>query len=95
MDFGWTLLHAADDECTAVGSVDQGFSGSGKRSEPLLGLKSMAAKNHQLMLTLFVAWYNFCRPQMTVKTTPAVAAGLASAPWSVERLLSESARVSR
>src|ERR1700685_848070 len=30
MDCGLTLLHAADDECTAVGSVDQGFSGSGK-----------------------------------------------------------------
>jgi hypothetical protein len=28
MDFGWTLLHAPDDECTAVESVDPGFSGS-------------------------------------------------------------------
>jgi hypothetical protein len=42
MDFGWTLLHAADDECTAVGSVDQGFSGSGKHSEPPRHLKSAA-----------------------------------------------------
>jgi hypothetical protein len=25
MDFGWTLLHATDAECTAVGSVDQDF----------------------------------------------------------------------
>ena len=33
MDCGLTLLHAADDECTAVGSVDQGFSGSGKHFE--------------------------------------------------------------
>jgi hypothetical protein len=42
MDFGWTLLHAADDECIAVGSVDQGFSGSGKHSEPPRHLKSAA-----------------------------------------------------
>ncbi len=42
MDFGWTLPHAADDEGTAVGSVDQGFSGSGKRSEPPRHLKSAA-----------------------------------------------------
>jgi hypothetical protein len=32
MDFGWALLHAADDEFTAVESVDQGFSGSGPLS---------------------------------------------------------------
>jgi len=42
---------------------------------------------------LFVAWYNFCRPQMTLGTTPAVAAGLASETWATERLLSESAKV--
>jgi hypothetical protein len=42
MDFGWTLLHAADDECTAVGSVNQRFSGSGKYSEPPRYLKSAA-----------------------------------------------------
>ncbi|HUE15629.1 MAG TPA: hypothetical protein VMR25_15790, partial [Planctomycetaceae bacterium] len=40
--FGWTLLHAADDECTDVGSVDQEFSGSGKHSEPPRHLKSAA-----------------------------------------------------
>jgi hypothetical protein len=42
MDFGWTLLHAADDECIAVGSVDQGFYGSGKHTEPPRHLKSAA-----------------------------------------------------
>lgn len=48
-------------------------------------------ENHTLMFALFVAWYNFCRPHMTLKTTPAVAAGLAGETWSVERLLGESA----
>ena len=50
-------------------------------------------QNHELMFALFVAWYNFCRVHMTLKTTPAVAAGLASEAWPVERLLRESARV--
>jgi hypothetical protein len=45
------------------------------------------------MFALFVAWYNFCRTHMTLGTTPAVAAGLASGAWTVERLLSESAKV--
>jgi hypothetical protein len=30
---------------------------------------------------------------MTLKTTPAVAAGLAGGPWTMERLLRESAKV--
>jgi transposase InsO family protein len=45
-----------------------------------------------LMFALFVAWYNFCRVHMTLKTTPAVAAGLATEPWTVEHLLRVSAR---
>jgi transposase InsO family protein len=44
------------------------------------------------MFALFVAWYNFCRPHMALGTTPAVAAGLASEAWTVERLLNESAK---
>jgi hypothetical protein len=49
-------------------------------------------ENHTLMFALFVAWYNFCRPHMTLATTPAVAAELAGEAWPMERLLSESAR---
>jgi hypothetical protein len=43
------------------------------------------------MFALFVARYNFCRPHMTLKSTPAVAAGMTEETWSVERLLKESA----
>jgi hypothetical protein len=53
---------------------------------------SKKCENHQLMFALFVAWYNFCRPHMTLKTTPAVAAGLASEAWTIERLLRESSQ---
>ena len=44
-------------------------------------------ENHELTFALFVAWYNFCRPHMTFKATPAVAAGLTSEAWTLERLL--------
>ena len=49
-------------------------------------------ENRELMFALFVAWYNFCRNHMTLKTTPAVATRIASETWTVERLLSESAK---
>jgi hypothetical protein len=48
-------------------------------------------EDHTLMFALFVARYNFCRPHMTLKTTPAVAAGLAAEARNVQRLLRESA----
>lgn len=51
-------------------------------------------ENHEAMFALFAAWYNFCRKHSTLKTTPAVAAGLASEGWTLERLLVESAKVS-
>jgi hypothetical protein len=49
-------------------------------------------ENHVLTFALFVAWYNFGRTHMTLKTTPAVAAGLALGTWLMERLLRESAK---
>jgi transposase-like protein/IS1 family transposase len=49
-------------------------------------------ENHELMFALFVAWYNFCRPHMTLGTTPAVAAGLATGKWAIEQLLRVSAQ---
>jgi hypothetical protein len=49
-------------------------------------------RNHELMFALFAAWYNFCRKHQTLGTTPAVAPGLASSAWTVERLLTESAK---
>jgi IS1 family transposase len=46
-------------------------------------------ENHEAALGLFFAYYNFCRVHSTLKTTPAVAAGLAHETWSVQRLLDE------
>jgi hypothetical protein len=37
----------------------------------------------------FFAYYNFCRVHSTIKTTPAVKAGLAERPWSVQAMLAK------
>ncbi|HUE14906.1 MAG TPA: hypothetical protein VMR25_12125 [Planctomycetaceae bacterium] len=41
-------------------------------------------ENHELMFALVVAWYNFSRPRMTLKTTPAAAVRLTGTLMSDE-----------
>jgi IS1 family transposase len=43
--------------------------------------------NHTLALGLHFFVYNFCRKHLTIKTTPAVAAGVADNVWTVQDLL--------
>ncbi len=50
-------------------------------------------ENHEAALGLFFAYYNFCRVHCTIKTTPAVAAGIALETWSLQRLLDEVNRI--
>ena len=64
-----------------------------RRLTRLTNAHSNTLANHKAMLALWFAFYNFCRKHMTLKTTPAVAAGIASEPWSLERLLTEAARI--
>jgi len=45
--------------------------------------------NHESALAIWFVFYNFVRIHMTLKTTPAVAAGIADEPWTVERMLTE------
>lgn len=40
--------------------------------------------HHIYMLSLFFLYYNFCRKHISLKTTPAVAAGLAPVPYDLE-----------
>ena len=49
-------------------------------------------RNHDAMLGLYFAWYNWCRKHMTSKMTPAVNAGIATEQWTLERLLTEAAK---
>jgi len=52
---------------------------------------SKKQKNHDAMLGLYFAWYNFCRTHMTLKTTPAVKAGIVPSKWTLETLLTVAA----
>jgi len=39
------------------------------------------------MMSLFVGVYNFCKRHGTLKTTPAMAAGLTDKPWTIKEIL--------
>ena len=43
--------------------------------------------NHEAMLGLYFAHYNFCRVHGSLGTTPAVATGLANQTWTVRELI--------
>jgi len=49
--------------------------------------------NHEAAVALYFAYYNFCRVHQTLKTTPAVAAGLTDHVWSLAELLVNAAAV--
>jgi len=44
-------------------------------------------ENHEAAIAMFFAYYNFCRVHSTIRTTPAVAAGLTDHVWTVKELL--------
>jgi IS1 family transposase len=44
-------------------------------------------ENHVYMTALFFTAYNFCRVHMTLKTTPAIKAGLENHKWTIEELI--------
>jgi len=44
--------------------------------------------NHTAAVALHFLHYNFCRIHKTLRVTPAMEAGLATSPWSLEELVS-------
>ena len=48
---------------------------------------SKKIENHMHQVALFYFWYNFCRAHSTLKTTPAVAAGVSSHVWSIQEIV--------
>ena len=52
---------------------------------------SKSPRHHRAMQSIFFAWFNWVRVHGTIKTTPAVAAGLADRPWTVRELLERAA----
>src|SRR5271157_304051 len=58
-----------------------------RRLTRLTNASSKKLENLQAAVTLYVAFYNFCRAHQTLKATPAMAAGLTDHVWSVGELL--------
>ncbi len=48
---------------------------------------SKKLRNLKAAVSLYMAWYNFCRVHQTLRVTPAMQAGLANHIWTVEELL--------
>ncbi len=46
--------------------------------------------NHRAMLALSFCYYNYCRTHQTLKTTPAIAAGLETEVWTLRELVERS-----
>jgi IS1 family transposase/transposase-like protein len=62
-----------------------------RRMTRLTNAFSKKWENHEAMMALFIGVYNFCRVHSTIKTTPAVAAGLTDHTWAVRELLERAA----
>jgi len=62
----------------------------GRRMTRLTNAFSKKWDNHRAALALWFAYYNFCRPHSTIKTTPAVAAGIEDHPWTIRELVEKS-----
>ncbi len=63
-----------------------------RRFTRLTNAHSKKWENHEAMLALWFAFYNFGRKHMTLKETPAMASGLADHVWSIRELIEESAK---
>jgi len=59
-----------------------------RRFTRLTNAFSKKLENHAAAVALYFAWYNFGRVHQTLKTTPAMAAGVANHIWTVEELIS-------
>jgi hypothetical protein len=62
-----------------------------RRFTRLTNAFSRKLANHEAALGLYFATYNFVTRHSTIKTTPAVAAGVASEQWTIETLIERTA----
>lgn len=58
-----------------------------RRFTRLTNAFSKKLHNHCAAVALHFVYYNFCRKHQTIKTTPAMAAGIADHIWSIEELV--------
>jgi IS1 family transposase len=57
-----------------------------RRFTRLTNAFSKKVENHAAAVTLWFAYYNFCRVHQTLRVTPAMEAGISDHVWSVEEL---------
>jgi hypothetical protein len=57
-----------------------------RRFTRLTNAFSKKFENHVHIVSLYTVWYNFIRIHKTLKTSPAMAAGVSQALWSMEDL---------
>lgn len=48
---------------------------------------SKKLENHVAALSLYFMFYNYCRKHLSIKTTPAVSAGIADHVWTIEEMI--------
>jgi hypothetical protein len=58
-----------------------------RRFTRLTNAFSKSWRHHEAALALLFCYYNFVRKHMTLKRTPAMAAGLTDHAWSVKELI--------
>jgi len=62
-----------------------------RRVTRLTNAFSKKLDNLKAAVTLYSAWYNFCRVHQTLRITPAMEAGLADRVWEIGELLAAQA----
>ena len=58
-----------------------------RRFTRLTNAFSKKLENHKHAIAIYAVHYNFCRNHMSIKKTPATAAGLADHKWTIEELI--------
>jgi len=58
-----------------------------RRFTRLTNAFSKKIENHAASVAIYFTWYNFGRVHQTLKTTPAIKAGVASHVWSVDEMV--------
>jgi hypothetical protein len=59
-----------------------------RRFTRLTNAFSKKCENHEHMIAMYYAYYNFARVHQTLRTTPAVAAGVADHVWTLREIVS-------
>ena len=58
-----------------------------RRFTRLTNAFSKKIENHAASVAIYFTWYNFGRVHQTLKTTPAIKAGIANHVWTVDEMV--------